>query len=72
VWLNKNPDVVRSVLTERLGVGNTMPREVLWRAEWAAPMAMATNIENQCPNGRWIIGSFLVRPGRHDHTKTLG
>ena len=30
-------------------VGKATPGEVLWRAEWASPMATATTIQNQAP-----------------------
>jgi hypothetical protein len=33
--------------TERLGVGKPTHGEVLWGAEWAAPVATATTIESQ-------------------------
>ena len=39
----------RSRSMESLGAGKAMPREVLWRAEWASSMATATTIQNQTP-----------------------
>jgi len=38
---------------ERLSVSITMPGEVLWHAEWAAPVATAMISPNQTPKPGW-------------------
>ena len=51
--MHRKPDRGRSGSTERLGVGNATPGEVLWRAEWASPVATATTVQNQTPKRGW-------------------
>jgi len=53
VSMHSKPELALRGLTERLGVGNAMPREVLWCAEWASPVATATTIQNQAPKRGW-------------------
>jgi hypothetical protein len=51
--MRRKPVLARRGLTERLGVGKATPGVVLWRAEWASPVATATTIQNQAPKGGW-------------------
>jgi len=49
VSMHTKPELAQRVVPERLGVGNAMPKEELWRAEWVSPVATATTIQNQAP-----------------------
>jgi len=47
--MHKKPELARMGSTERLGVGEETPAEVLWCAEWSSPVATATTIQHQAP-----------------------
>jgi len=53
VSMNRKSELALRGSMEPLGVGEAMPGEVLWRAEWASPMATATTIQNQAPTPGW-------------------
>jgi len=56
VAIHRKPEQAQRAPTEWLGVGKAMPGEVLWRAEWASPVATATTIQNLAPELRWSFG----------------
>jgi hypothetical protein len=49
VSMHRKPELARWGSMEQLGVGKATPREVLWRAERAAAMAIAMTIQDQAP-----------------------
>jgi len=49
VSMHRKPEVLRMGSTEQLHMAIAMPWEVLWRAEWASPVATATTVQNQTP-----------------------
>jgi hypothetical protein len=51
--MNRKPELAWRGSTERLGMGKATPGEVLWRTEWASPVATATTIQNQTPERGW-------------------
>ena len=53
VLMKRKPELAWRGPTERLGMGKATPREVLWRAEWASPVATAKTIQNQTPKRGW-------------------
>ena len=72
VSMHTKPELAQRVVPERLGVGNAMPKEELWRAEWVSPVATATTIQNQAPKWGWSFRWVLVSPGAHHNTWKLG
>ena len=59
--MHRKPELAQRGSTERLGVGKTMPGEVLWRAEWASPVGTDMTIQNLTPKQgrsfRWVLVS---------------
>jgi len=53
---------------EQLGVGKATPGELLWRAEWASPVATAKTIQNEAPKQGWSFCLVLVSPGANHNT----
>ena len=51
--MHRKPELALRGLTEGLGMGKATPRELLWHAEWASPVATAMAIENQTPKRGW-------------------
>jgi hypothetical protein len=51
--MHREPQLALTGFMGQLGVGKETPREVLWCAEWASPMATAMTIENQAPKLGW-------------------
>jgi len=49
VSMHRKPELARRGSTAQLGMSKATPGEVLWRAEWASPVATATTIQNQTP-----------------------
>jgi len=62
------PELAQRGSMERLGVRKAMPREVLWHAQWASPVATATTIQNQAPKQGRSFGQVMVSPGAHHNT----
>jgi len=58
--------------SESVGVSKLSPGEVLWRAEWASPMATAMAIQNHTPKQGWIFRWLQATPGAHHSTWKLG
>jgi len=55
-----------------LGLGNAMPAEVLWHAEWASPVTTVTTIQNQAPKKGFSWRRVPVSTGAHHNTWQLG
>jgi hypothetical protein len=53
VSIDRKPELAWRESTEGQVVGKATPRVVLWRAEWASPMATAMSIENEAPKREW-------------------
>jgi hypothetical protein len=53
-------------------VGKAMPTEVLWRTEWASPVATAMTIQNQAPKQEWSFRLVLVVARAKHNTGKLG
>jgi len=47
--MNGKPELLGMGLAEQPGVGKAMPGDLLWRAEWASPVATATTIQKSAP-----------------------
>jgi hypothetical protein len=47
VSMHRKPELARRGSTDGLGVGTATPGAVLWRTEWASPVATVTTIQNQ-------------------------
>jgi len=65
VSMHSKPVLAQSGSTEQVRVGKATPGEVLWRAEWATPMATALTVPNRTPKWGWSFRWVLVSAGAH-------
>jgi len=55
VSMHRKPELAWRYSTERLGVGEATPEEVLWCTEWVSPVSTAMTIQNQAAKPGWSV-----------------